>query len=87
MHLGAGLYGGLEHAAGTMLLEDPKVLPAEGEATPPKDYIEFLTLAAHEYFHAWLVKRLNLRKFILTTFGSSKASLHFTSQSFRCGRA
>ena len=48
MHLGAGLYGGLEHAAGTMLLEDPKVLPAEGEATPPKDYIEFLTLAAHE---------------------------------------
>ena len=58
MHLGVGLYGGLEHAAGTMLLEDPKVLPAEGETKPPKDYIEFLTLAAHEYFHAWLVKRL-----------------------------
>ena len=44
--------------SGTMLLEDPKVLPAEGETKPPKDYIEFLTLAAHEYFHAWLVKRL-----------------------------
>ena len=64
MHLGPGLYGGLEHANGTMLLEDPKRLPAAGEAVPPQDYAEFLTLAAHEYFHAWLVKRLKPEGFL-----------------------
>ena len=77
-----------------MLLEDPKVLPAEGEATPPKDYIEFLTLAAHEYFHAWLVKRLKPSCFLPYDLSKEvyshdlwifEASLHFTSQSFRCG--
>ena len=64
MHLGPGLYGGLEHAAGTMLLEDPQTLPAAGEAEPPKRYDEFLVLAAHEYFHAWLVKRLKPAAFL-----------------------
>ena len=58
LHLAPGLYGGLEHAEGTVLLHDPKALPAEGEADMPKAYEDFLTLVAHEYFHAWLVKRI-----------------------------
>lgn len=58
LHLAPGLYGGLEHAEGTVLLHDPKALPAAGEADMPKDYEDFLTLVAHEYFHAWLVKRI-----------------------------
>lgn len=64
LHLEPGLYGGLEHAAGTVLLEDPEVLPAEGEEEPPKRYDEFLILVAHEYFHAWLVKRLKPSRFL-----------------------
>lgn len=51
-------YGGLEHAEGAVLLHDPSVLPAAGEEIPPKDYADFLILAQHEYFHAWLVRRL-----------------------------
>lgn len=64
LHLEAGLYGGLEHSAGTALLEDVNALPAAGEAEPPKRYDEFLILAAHEYFHAWLVKRLKPSGFL-----------------------
>lgn len=58
MHLDAGAYGGLEHAAGTVLLEDPAHLPAPCDEKPPKGYDDVLSLVAHEYFHAWLVKRL-----------------------------
>lgn len=64
MHLAPGAYGGLEHAAGTMLLEDPENFPAAHESEPPKGYSEFLILAAHEYFHAWLVKRLKPSAFL-----------------------
>lgn len=64
MHVAPGLYGGLEHAAGTMLLEDPETLPAEGESEAPAKYADFLCLAAHEYFHAWLVKRLKPAVFL-----------------------
>lgn len=64
LHLGPGLYGGLEHAAGTMLLEDPANLPAECETEAPKNYHDFLVLVAHEYFHVWLVKRLKPSGFL-----------------------
>ena len=58
LHLSPKCYGGLEHADGCVLLEDLYALPAEGESEPPKAYSEFLSLVAHEYFHAWLVRRL-----------------------------
>lgn len=64
LHLEPGLYGGLEHSAGTVLLEDVNALPGAGEAEPPKRYVEFLILVAHEYFHAWLVKRLKPSGFL-----------------------
>lgn len=64
LHLAPNLYGGLEHAEGTVLLHDPKAVPAEGEADVPKDYVDLLTLVAHEYFHAWLVKRIRPDAFV-----------------------
>ncbi|HEX4621286.1 MAG TPA: hypothetical protein VH208_06935 [Myxococcaceae bacterium] len=44
--------GGLEHMASTALL-----YPRFGLATP-KGWEDFMTLAAHEYFHLWNVKRI-----------------------------
>jgi predicted metalloprotease with PDZ domain len=44
--------GGLEHKASTALL-----FPRSGFSTP-KGWEDFLTLAAHEYFHLWNVKRV-----------------------------
>lgn len=64
MHLAPGLYGGLEHAAGAVLLETPEIIPSEFDDEAPKDYSDFLFLAAHEYFHAWLVKRLKPAAFL-----------------------
>lgn len=58
LNFASGRYGGLEHADSAVLLDDPAVVPAEGESDPPERYREFLTLCAHEYFHAWLVRRL-----------------------------
>jgi len=47
--------GGLEHRDCTVLSVPRKQLQgAPGSA----DYTEFLSLASHEYFHAWLVKRI-----------------------------
>jgi predicted metalloprotease with PDZ domain len=45
-------HGGLEHADSTTLLASRTAFAAE------KGYREFLSLAAHELFHAWNVKRL-----------------------------
>lgn len=45
-------HGGLEHKDSSILLK-----PRRGFGTPV-GYEEFLTLAAHEHFHAWNVKRI-----------------------------
>ncbi len=50
--------GGLEHKASTALL-----YPRSGFATP-KGWEDFLTLAAHEYFHLWNVKRIKPKAFV-----------------------
>jgi len=50
--------GGLEHKASTTLL-----YPRFG-FQPRKSYEEFLTLAAHEYFHLWNVKRIKPRALV-----------------------
>ncbi|HEX5054639.1 MAG TPA: hypothetical protein VFZ65_22880 [Planctomycetota bacterium] len=50
-------HGGLEHAESTTLLMSRTAL------TSPRGYREFLTLAAHELFHAWNVKRMRPSEF------------------------
>ncbi|HBR97300.1 MAG TPA: peptidase M61 [Gammaproteobacteria bacterium] len=51
-------YGGLEHRASTSLLVSRRHLPAVGEDAITDDYLEFLGLCSHEYFHTWNVKRI-----------------------------
>lgn len=46
-------HGGLEHKDGSVLLHNRLGF------ADPKGYEEFVTLAAHEHFHAWNVKRLH----------------------------
>ncbi len=50
--------GGLEHAASTAL-----IFPRSALQTP-RGWEDFLTLAAHEYFHLWNVKRIKPRAFV-----------------------
>jgi len=55
--LGSG-HGGLEHRSSTSLLCRRDELPARGDNGITDDYLHFLGLASHEYFHAWNVKRI-----------------------------
>jgi predicted metalloprotease with PDZ domain len=50
-------YGGLEHRASTMLMFSRCNLPYHGADDVSRDYQRMLSLASHEYFHAWHVKR------------------------------
>lgn len=52
IHFISNSYGGLEHASSTVLMFDGRKLAIR------KEYISFLSLVAHEYFHAWNVKRI-----------------------------
>jgi predicted metalloprotease with PDZ domain len=51
-------YGGLEHRASTSLLCGRDELPHAGLDGIDDDYLHFLGLVSHEYFHAWNVKRI-----------------------------
>ncbi len=51
-HFAAKLYGGLEHLNSTALHFDGRKLGNR------KDYLNYLALVAHEYFHTWNVKRI-----------------------------
>jgi predicted metalloprotease with PDZ domain len=51
-HFAPKLYGGLEHLNSTALQFDGRRLSVR------KDYLSYLSLAGHEYFHAWNVKRI-----------------------------
>jgi predicted metalloprotease with PDZ domain len=51
-------FGGLEHRASTALLVTRDDLPLAHEAKMSAGYRKTLSLAAHEYFHAWNVKRI-----------------------------
>jgi predicted metalloprotease with PDZ domain len=51
-HFGPKLRGGLEHLNSTALQFDGRKLANR------KDYIAYLSLVAHEYFHLWNVKRI-----------------------------
>jgi predicted metalloprotease with PDZ domain len=58
-------YGGLEHRDSTALLCKRDQLPYGDHSTqkPKLVYEEFLGLCSHEYFHAWLVKRIQPKAF------------------------
>jgi predicted metalloprotease with PDZ domain len=51
-------YGGLEHRSSTSLLCRRDELPHAGLDGIDDDYLHFLGLVSHEYFHAWNVKRI-----------------------------
>jgi len=57
-------YGGLEHTHSTALMTSRASLPRVNQSMT-KPYEDFLGLCAHEYFHAWLVKRIKPQGFIL----------------------
>jgi predicted metalloprotease with PDZ domain len=57
-------YGGLEHRDSTALLCGRNDLPWRGMTTASEGYRTFLGLASHEYFHAWLVKRIRPAAFV-----------------------
>jgi predicted metalloprotease with PDZ domain len=56
-------YGGLEHRNSTALLCRRDQIPQENILFEESTYREFLGLCSHEYFHAWLVKRIQPKAF------------------------
>jgi predicted metalloprotease with PDZ domain len=63
MAVGDG-YGGLEHRSSSALLSKRDGLPFAGMKDTTEGYRNFLGLASHEYFHAWLVKRIKPAAFV-----------------------
>lgn len=58
-------YGGLEHRSSTALLCKRDDLPYKGkDYSKDEAYQDFLGLCSHEYFHAWMVKRVKPERFI-----------------------
>jgi predicted metalloprotease with PDZ domain len=51
-------YGGLEHRNSTVLVSRRDQIPQQDMPLDESAYREFLGLCSHEYFHAWLVKRI-----------------------------
>jgi len=62
MAVGDG-HGGLEHRTSTSLLCRRDELPLPGVEEITDDYLEFLGLASHEYFHTWNIKRIKPQAF------------------------
>ena len=56
-------YGGLEHRNSTALLCRRDQIPQIHSPLDEPSYREFLGLCSHEYFHAWLVKRIQPKAF------------------------
>jgi len=56
-------YGGLEHRNSTALLCRRDQIPQQDVPLDETSYREFLGLCSHEYFHAWLVKRIQAKVF------------------------
>lgn len=56
-------YGGLEHRNSTALLCRRDQIPQIHSPLDEASYREFLGLCSHEYFHAWLVKRIQPKAF------------------------
>jgi len=57
-------FGGLEHRASTALIVNRDDLPLAHETPVGAGYRKLLSLASHEYFHSWNVKRIKPEVFI-----------------------
>ncbi|PIT42315.1 M61 family metallopeptidase [Snodgrassella alvi] len=57
LHVGNGIYGGLEHRSSSALMADRHDLP-QTNGKNSEAYITLLGLFSHEYFHAWNVKSI-----------------------------
>lgn len=57
-------FGGLEHRASTALLSGRDSLPLAHEIKITSAYRKLLSLASHEYFHTWNVKRIKPAVFV-----------------------
>ncbi|MBS0319275.1 MAG: M61 family metallopeptidase [Proteobacteria bacterium] len=57
-------YGGLEHRSSTSLIARLDELPRTGDPSLGDEYVRFLGLASHEYFHSWNVKRIKPAAFM-----------------------
>ena len=57
MAVGSG-YGGLEHRSSTSLLCSRNDLPLENQNESTTEYVTFLGLCSHEYFHTWNIKQI-----------------------------
>ena len=53
-----GYYGGLEHCNSTVLAFNRDQIPYHGMKGTTSGYRGLLSLASHEYFHSWMVKRI-----------------------------
>lgn len=57
-------FGGLEHRASTALIVSRDDLPLAHETQVTVGYRKLLSLASHEYFHSWNVKRIKPEAFV-----------------------
>lgn len=57
-------YGGLEHRSSTSLVCRRDELPHAASDKIDDDYLTFLGLASHEFFHVWNVKRIKPAAFV-----------------------
>ena len=57
-------HGGLEHRSSTSLLCRRDELPVAALTEITDEYLTFLGLASHEYFHSWNVKRVKPAAFV-----------------------
>lgn len=57
-------YGGLEHRSSTSLICSRDSLPLKHREKATDEYITFLGLCSHEYFHTWNVKRIKPAGFL-----------------------
>lgn len=55
--------GGLEHRASSTIMIDFKSLPISNQIES-NQYIDFLSIISHEYFHSWNIKRIKPNAFI-----------------------
>lgn len=67
-------YGGLEHRDSTALICSRSALPRLGQPAVSRDYLRFLGLCSHEYFHLWNVKRITPAVFAASDLGSEAYS-------------
>lgn len=70
LNVTASAAGGLEHRNSTALAAPRRWMPCTHDEKRTDNYVQLLTLFAHEYFHTWLVKRIKPAAFVGADFSS-----------------